>query len=197
MCEVMWGAISDCSNHQSLLSWSIADITIPSLALFFVSRPSKPAAMASILYLLAVLVDSNGAFRTLLYGVAHFRKIAETGRAWCPKMVLGAFIEFRLFVKNIFFKVSKSKNPVEFLFVKPVVFIGFNGFVIVEEVYGGLKEGLAQVLDNKDLDILVLKIAVCWTDLKLAVLQEIIFVETLPHLLEDLILELVTDLAEG
>lgn len=85
-------------------------------------------------------------------------------------MVLGAFIEFRLFVKDIFFKMCKSKNPVEFLFIKPVVFIGFNGFVIVEEVYRRLKEGLAQVLDYKDFDILVLKIAVCWVDLKLAVL---------------------------
>ena len=111
-------------------------------------------------------------------------------------MVLGAFVEFRLFVKDIFFKVSKSKNPVEFLFVKPVVFVVFNGFVIVKEVYWGLKEGLAQVFDNEDLDVLVLKIAVCWADLKLAVLQEVFLIEALPHLLEDFVLELVADLAK-
>lgn len=72
MSKVMWGAISHCSNHQSLLSWSIADIAIPSLTLLFIGSPSESAAMASILYLLAVLVDPDGAFRALLYGVAHF-----------------------------------------------------------------------------------------------------------------------------
>ena len=196
MSEVMWGAISHCSNHQSLLSRPIADVAVPSLALFFVGRPSEPASMASILHLLTVLVDPDGALRTLLYGVAHFRKVAEAGRARRPQVVLGAFVEFRLFVKDIFFKVSKSKNPVEFLFVKPVVFVVFNGFVIVKEVYWGLKEGLAQVFDNEDLDVLVLKIAVCWADLKLAVLQEVFLIEALPHLLEDFVLELVADLAK-
>ena len=84
MSEVMWGAISHCSNHQSLLSRPIADVAVPSLALFFVGRPSKPASMASILYLLTVLVDPDWALRTLLYGVAHFRKVAEAGRARRP-----------------------------------------------------------------------------------------------------------------
>lgn len=197
MSEVMRGSIGNCSYHQSLLSRSIADITVSSLALFFIGRPTEPASMASIIYLLTVLVDPYGAFRTLLYRVAHFRKVAEAGRARCPKVVLGAFVEFRLFVKDIFFKVSKSKNPVEFLFVKPVVFIVLNGFVIVEEVNWRLNEGFSQVLDYEDLDVLILKIAVSWVDLQLAILQEVFLVETLPHLLEDFILKLITDLAKG
>lgn len=197
MSEVMRGSIGHCSYHQSLLSRSVADIAVPSLALFFISRPSEPASMASILYLLTVLVDPNGAFRTLLYGIAHFRKVAEAGRTRCSEVIFGAFVEFRLFVKNIFFEVSKSKNPVEFLFVKPVVFIVLNGFVIVEEVYWGLDEGFSQVLDYENLDVIILKIAIGWVDLQLAILQEIFLVETLPHLFEDFILKLVTDLAKG
>lgn len=165
MSEVMWRAIGHCSYHQPLLSRSIAYIAVSSLALFFISRPSEPASMASVLYLLTVLVNPDRAFRTLLYGVTHFRKIAKAGRARCPEVVLGAFVEFRLFVKDIFFKVSKSKNPVEFLFIKSVVFIVFNGFVIVKEVYWRLNEGFTQVLDYKNLDVVILEIAVCRVDL--------------------------------
>ena len=112
-------------------------------------------------------------------------------------MILRTFIEFRFFVKDIFFEVSKSKNPVEFLFVKPVVFIGFNCFVIVKEVYWRFNECLAQVLDYEDLDILILKIAIGWIDLQLKILQEVFPIETLPHLFEDFVFKLIADLAKG
>ena len=78
MSEVMRGAISHCSYHQALLSRPITDIAVPSLILFFIGSPSKPASMTSVLYLLTILVNPDGAFRALLNGIAHFRKVAET-----------------------------------------------------------------------------------------------------------------------
>lgn len=65
-------AISYCSYHQALLSWPKADKTVSSLTLFFIGSPSEPASMASVLYLLTVLVNPDRAFRTLLNGIAHF-----------------------------------------------------------------------------------------------------------------------------
>lgn len=112
-------------------------------------------------------------------------------------MVLGAFIEFRLFIKDIFFEMGKCKNSVKFLFVKAVVFIVFNSFVIIEEVYWRFNECLAQILDYEHLDILILKIAIGWIDLQFQILQKVFFVETLPHLFEDFVLKLIADLAES
>jgi hypothetical protein len=160
MCEMMWGAVCDRANHQSLLPWPLADVAVARLALLFIGCPPEPASVAPVLHLLAVLMNSDRALWALLNRVAHLREVTEAGRARRPQMIFGALIELWFLIENIFLKLSKALDSIELLVDMPVVLIVFDALVVIEEVNDLLFEGLLQIFDGQYSEVLIMQTAV-------------------------------------
>jgi hypothetical protein len=101
MRKVMRTSMCYCEDIQSFLTFPTTDIAETGLILLCLGSPAEAAPMASISYILAVLVDSDGAFGTLDYGVAELAIIAEAGRAWRPQHGLFALVVLGLLLLQI------------------------------------------------------------------------------------------------
>ena len=85
-----------CDNVQSLLTFPTTDIAETRLILLFFGSSAETTPMASVSYVLAVPVHSDGAFSTFDNRVAEFSKIAKTGCAGRPQHGLFALVVFGL-----------------------------------------------------------------------------------------------------
>lgn len=113
--------------------------------------------MAAIFDPLAVFVDAYGALGALDDGIAHFREIAEAGRAGSLEVILGALVEFGFPPRHVLPKTCHIFNPGKLPLRKAVVLIAFHSLVVIQEIYGFLSESFLKILDDELLLILFLK----------------------------------------
>ncbi len=84
VCEVVRTAMSHCHNIEALFTTTTTYIAESSLFLLGIGSPAETTSMASILYVLAVPMDSDGALSAFEDRVTEFPIVGKAGSAGCP-----------------------------------------------------------------------------------------------------------------
>lgn len=101
MRKVVRTPMCNCQDIQSFLTFPTTDVTEASLLLLCVGSSAEATPMASILNVLTVPVDSDGALGTLEDGVTEFSIIAKTGSTWRPQHGLFTLVMFGFLLLHI------------------------------------------------------------------------------------------------
>lgn len=142
VCKLMRFAPGHCNHHKPFFTWPIAEEAVASLFFLKVVHSSIPTSMTSVLFILAITMDTYVALRTILNGVRRRGVLGEACGTGSKQKMSIMFENGRLSLWDVCLEFSNSRNLGEGGFKKSIFLESFVGFMIIEKVKRGLGEGL-------------------------------------------------------